>query len=331
MGNKQITEMNTPTPLLSVNMILDKLTQLQANSIFTGTGEKSPSVLEYEKNLDLLITLLRFMKDEQKNTLNPIIVEEDLRESIDQSFKNSVVMNQILDSVLLTQTPSPEGNPQNRSMNIQPNPSILYVEATQQPQVCGSMMKKVKTLEQEISTAVPRKRLEDVEKKYQMLKEEKATEDEEIKENLRNMLQLDKLIILKDSHHEENNFKKNFSISRRTGYLSLDKKILLVFQANGNFVSYDVSKPLKNNNDGTFDGVVLWQSNTANRGIEKVEFKDKKIKMQGTYTIGRINPTRNQILKIWDYKIKTLNVNSRKIFTLEIQNTNGPITWTRIL
>ena len=68
MGNKQITEMNTPTPLLSVNMILDKLTQLQANSIFTGAGEKSPSVLEYEKNLDLLITLLRFMKDEQKNT-----------------------------------------------------------------------------------------------------------------------------------------------------------------------------------------------------------------------------------------------------------------------
>lgn len=329
MGNKQTTEMNTPTPLLSVNMILDKLTQLQANSIFTGAGEKSPSVLEYEKNLDLLITLLRFMKDEQKNTLNPIIVEEDLRESIDQSFKNSAVMNQILDSVLLTQTPSPERNPQNR--NVQPNPSILYVETTQQPQVCGSTMKKLKILEQEVSTAVPRKRLEDVEKKYQMLKQEKATEDEEIKENLRNMLQLDKLVILKDSNHEENNFKKNFSISRRTGYLSLDKKILLVFQANGNFVSYDVSKPLKNNNDGTFDGVVLWQSNTANRGIEKVEFKDKKIKMQGTYTIGRINPTTNQILKIWDYKIKTLNVNSRKIFTLEIQNTNGPVTWTRIL
>jgi len=193
MGNKQTTEMNTPTPLLSVNMILDKLTQLQANSIFTGAGEKSPSVLEYEKNLDLLITLLKFMKEEQKNTLNPIIVEEDLRESIDQSFKNSAVMNQILDSVLLTQTPSPERNPQNR--NVQPNPSILYVETTQQPQACGSMMKKLKTLEQEVSTAVPRKRLEDVERKYQMLKEERATEEEEIKENLRNMLQLDNVFL----------------------------------------------------------------------------------------------------------------------------------------
>lgn len=331
MGNKQTTEINTPTPLLSVNMILEKLTQLQTKSVYTKVGDRSPSVLEYEKNLDLLITLLKFIKDEQKNTLNPIVVEEDLRENIDQSFKNSALMNQILDSVLFTQTPSPETNPQNRDKNVQPNPSILYVETTQPPQICGSLLKDLEALEQEVSTAVPRRRLEEAQRRYQMLKKEKDREDEEIKENLRNMLQLDKLIILKDSQHEENNFKKNFSISRLTGYLSLDKKILLVFQANGNFVSYDVSKPLKNNNDGTFDGVVLWQSNTANRGVEKVEFKNKKIQIEGTYKVGRINPTTNQILKIWDYKVKTLNVNSRKMFTLEIQDTNGPVIWTRIL
>jgi hypothetical protein len=328
MGNKHSSQTTSP-PLLSINKLLEKLQEEKKKDIFMGVGEKSKQILDYEKNFDLLVSLLEFLKNEQTNVVNPVISEEDLRENINSSFKESISINTILDDILRVQTPRPVMKIDNKS--VQNSPSVVSVESTPSPSINRDMENKLRKLEQQLMTAVPEERLHHEEKRYKRLKQISKNNEEELINNLKMLLDLNILTLMSNSKNEKYMYMRNFSFPKKTGFLSSNRKILLLFQGNGDLVSYDVTKPLVNNNDGSFQGEVIWSSNTARKGVSKVEIKNGKMIMNGTYTSGRINPKTKTLEKSWDYQVLFRKNKSFDENVIEVKDSNDSGTWKRIL
>lgn len=328
MGNKQSIETTAP-PLLSIHKLLERLKEEKKKDIFMGVGEKSKQTLDYEKNFDLLVSLLEFLKNEQTDVINPVISESDLRENINSSFKDSIYINNILDDILRVETPKPMMKIDNKV--VPKNPSIVSIQQTPSPSINHELEKKLKKLEQQMVTAVPEHRLQQEERKYNLLKQTSENNEKELISNLKMLLDLNTLTLLSNSKNEKNIYMRNFSFPRKTGFLSSDRKILLLFQRNGDLVSYDVTKPLVNNNDGSFQGEVIWSSETPLKGVSEVQLQNGKIIMNGKYKIGRIGPKEITIEKSWDYRVlfqknKSINEN-----IIEIKETKDSVCWKRIL
>lgn len=325
MGNKQSTE-TTTTPLLSINTLLERLQEEKKKDIFMGVGEKSKQILDYEKNFDLLVSLLKFLKNEQTNVVNPVISENDLRENINSSFKESININSILDDILRVETPRPDMKIDNKS-----GLKVVSVEKVASPSINKEMAEKLKKLEQAIVTAVPERHLHEEEKRYNRLKQRTENNEKELTNNLKMLLDLDTLELLSNSMSEKYKYMRNFSFPKRTGFLSSNRKILLLFQGNGNLVSYDVTKPLVNNNDGSFEGEVIWSSKTTGKGVTKVEIRNGKMIMNGTYKTKRINPKTKTLEKSWDYRVLFQRNKSIDENIMEVKDSNDMGTWKRIL
>lgn len=325
MGNKHSSQTTSP-PLLSINTLLEKLEEEKKKDIFMGVGEKSKQILDYEKNFDLLVSLLKFLKNEQTNVVNPVISEEDLRENINSSFKESISINTILDDILRVETPRPVMKIDNKSGS-----KVVSVEKVASPSINQKMAEKLKKLEQAIVTAVPERYLHEEERRYKRLKQRTENNERDLINNLKMLLDLDTLTLISNSKNEKYIYMRNFSFPRKTGFLSSNRKILLLFQGNGNLVSYDVTKPLVNNNDGSFEGEVIWSSKTTGKGVMEVEIKNGKMIMNGTYKTKRINPKTKKFEKSWDYQLLFQKNKSIDENIIEVKDSNDSGTWKRIL
>lgn len=118
--------------------------------------------------------------------------------------------------------------------------------------------RKISSLTDELKDTVPKV-------DFNRLKEITKEGNEEIEKALKEMLGLKKLTIMSNYGSSpipnKSIFPKN--LGKEEGIISTDKKRFLVHQSDGNIVSYDITKDLKNNKNGTYSGTVVWSSNTG--------------------------------------------------------------------
>ena len=117
---------------------------------------------------------------------------------------------------------------------------------------------KITSLKNELEETVPKDT-------FKRLKELTKENNKETANAMREMLGLKKLFFMRNygssAMSDDSIFPGN--LKEEEGIISTDREKLLVHQSDGNIVSYNITKDLKNNKNGTYSGTVIWASNTS--------------------------------------------------------------------
>ena len=117
---------------------------------------------------------------------------------------------------------------------------------------------KITSLKNELEETVPKDT-------FKRLKELTKENNKETANAMREMLGLKKLSFMRNygssAMSDDSIFPGN--LKEEEGIISTDREKLLVHQSDGNIVSYNITKDLKNNKNGTYSGAVIWASNTS--------------------------------------------------------------------
>lgn len=145
---------------------------------------------------------------------------------------------------------------------------------------------KITSLTNELGNSVPKV---DFDRLKQLTKEE----NEETTKALKDMLGLKALTVLpgygSSPIPNDSIFPKN--LEKEEGIISTDRERFLVYQSDGNIVSYDITKDLKNNGNGTYSGTAVWASNTSsykrNRTFYSYQWDEVKLKPEDLVLEGK--------------------------------------------
>ena len=145
---------------------------------------------------------------------------------------------------------------------------------------------KITSLKNELEETVPKNT-------FERLKEVTKENNKETANAMKEMLGLKKLFFMRNygssAISDDSIFPGN--LEKEEGVISTDREKFLVHQSDGNIVSYNITKDLKNNKDGTYSGTVIWASNTSPKkkkgktvsfAWDKVLLKPGKLVLEGT-------------------------------------------------
>ena len=153
-------------------------------------------------------------------------------------------------------------------------------------QVVTTKENKITSLKNELEETVPKD-------SFKRFKELTKENNKETANAMREMLGLKKLYFMRNygssAISDDSIFPGN--LKKEEGIISTDREKLLVHQSDGNIVSYNLTKDLKNEKNGTYSGTAIWASNTSpkkkkgkNVSFEwdKVLLKPGKLVLEGT-------------------------------------------------
>ena len=165
---------------------------------------------------------------------------------------------------------------------------------------------KINSLTDELKETVPKF-------DFNRLKEITEEGNEETANALKDMLGLKKLTLLpnyRSSPFPENQFSLG-NLKKEEAIISTDRELLLVHQSDSNIVSYDITKDLKNNGNGTYFGSSVWASNTnpKKENGKNISFEWDIVKLKRDQFI--LQGKKNENWKNWRGK-KMSSSNNRK-------------------
>lgn len=153
-------------------------------------------------------------------------------------------------------------------------------------QVVTTKENKITSLKKELEETVPT----DIFKRF---KEVTKENNKETANAMRKMLGLKRLFFMRNYGSspisDDSIFPEN--LEKEEGIISTDREKLLVHQSDGNIVSYNLKKDLKNNKNGTYSGTAIWASDTSPRKKkgknisfewDKITLKPDKMELKGT-------------------------------------------------
>lgn len=196
---------------------------------------------------------------------------------------------------------------------------------------------KITSLTNELGNSVPKV-------DFDRLKEITKEGNEEIEKALKEMLGLKALTVIprygSSPIPNDSIFPKN--LGKEEGIISTDKERFLVYQSDGNIVSYDITKDLKNNKNGTYSGTAVWASNTSpynkNRTFnfyewDKVKLKPEDLVLEGNkfqewWYRGRPRRKSKKIEEKYNTKMSQNFDNNSIDITYEVKKGSN---WVKIL
>lgn len=150
---------------------------------------------------------------------------------------------------------------------------------------------RIDSLTNELKETVPKA-------EFNRLKQLTNEGNEETAKALKEMLGLNNLIVMSNygSSPIPNEVIFPENLKEKEAILSTDRDRLLVHQSDGNIVSYDTTKNLKNNGNGTYSGTAVWASDTSpyNKKNKNYSFKWNKVQLKSNEIV-----LRGRRIKSW--------------------------------
>lgn len=163
---------------------------------------------------------------------------------------------------------------------------------------------KITSLKNELEETVPTDT-------FKRFKEVTKENNKETANAMREMLGLKKLYFMRNygssAISDDSIFPGN--LKKEEGIISTDREKLLVHQSDGNIVSYNLTKDLKNNKNGTYSGAAIWASNTSPK-----KKKGKNISFE--WDTIRLKPDKMELkgtkIKKWRTRLRRKKESSKK-------------------
>jgi hypothetical protein len=236
-NNTNKTICTTPSPQLFCQELVQER-QLKINTLEMGIEKQKVDTELLKKNINDLMNQKVSLENQLKNSISK-------KESNQKISELQAVNNQL----------------ENLNKELEKNIGRIQEEKLQNSENHNRLLDekntKIQSLQEEVNVSVPKIELV----RFQDLV---TQETDYVNSSLKSMLGLNKLIVLPSYTKEEFKYDEVFPISlgKNEGIISFDKKRFFVYQKDDNIVSYDLTKNLKNNEDGTFSGTAVWASNT---------------------------------------------------------------------